>query len=551
MALSRVALPALAHALIASVATWPMLTTPTTRLVGHPQVDVWNHAWGGWWFLQSALQGTFPLYTRMLGAPRGGYLWYIDPWGATFSMPFVAALGVVAAWNLLIFAYVCLASVAGRSLALSLGASRSSAWLAAVATGLSPYVASEIHNGISEAVGVGWAVLSLAALGRATREGATLRDWAWVGLWGGVTAVGTVYYALGLAITALPVMLFAVARRSSRPLLGVATGAAVAAAIAGPAAYMVRLTIANPARALIDRPNEPIENQVVFNLLAHNASDPRSFYMPGDFQSVDLTVFGEMFRHTSYIGVVVLVLALVSRRWVWLGAAALTLTFSLGPYLYVRGDWYRMGEQVVALPYRLLFEFLPTNALGHPQRVVFPGLAVIYALAAVTLARAPRWAAAAVAAAVAAEFLVASPSPWPISRTEAFVDPPAEYIRDAVRDDPARAGIVFDLPSGGFGLGMLTSRYLLLQTIHGQPIPYAPDVRASGCKLGSEAAGVLLRRDAEAAALVTEAALAQSGVRFVVTHGEMADTTVEDAMLVAVLGEPTRVGQTAIYRVDP
>ena len=34
--------------LIAMVVTWPASMNPASVLIGHPDVDVWNHAWGYW-----------------------------------------------------------------------------------------------------------------------------------------------------------------------------------------------------------------------------------------------------------------------------------------------------------------------------------------------------------------------------------------------------------------------------------------------------------------------------------------------------------------------
>ena len=40
--------PLRVHAALALVALWPMLLAPLTRMVGHTDGDVWNHAWGPW-----------------------------------------------------------------------------------------------------------------------------------------------------------------------------------------------------------------------------------------------------------------------------------------------------------------------------------------------------------------------------------------------------------------------------------------------------------------------------------------------------------------------
>ena len=34
---------------LAVLLTWPVAATPSAVLIGHPDVDVWNHAWGYWY----------------------------------------------------------------------------------------------------------------------------------------------------------------------------------------------------------------------------------------------------------------------------------------------------------------------------------------------------------------------------------------------------------------------------------------------------------------------------------------------------------------------
>jgi hypothetical protein len=297
-------------------------------------------------------------------------------------------------------------------------------------------------------------------------------------------------------------------------------------------------------------------------ILAHNAVDPRSFWMPGEFQSVDVRARGEFFLHTSYVGVGVMLLALFAKRRAAWAAALLTLTFSLGPFLYWDGAFVALdGGRWIALPYRWLFEVLPTSALGHPQRTGFPGLALLGGLAAVGATRfvastESRWLrVAAVASAcgiVATEFLVVSPAQWPIARTGPLDLRHAEMIRAEAAADPARAGIVFDLPADTPGRGMSPSRYLVYQTHHGLPLPYTPDVRGPECRLGVPSAGALLQQDMrEPARPFVAADLARIGVRWVVLHEDLGDLRRPAALLERELGPPQRVGSKAIWRLAP
>ena len=61
------------------------------------------------------------------------------------------------------------------------------------------------------------------------------------------------------------------------------------------------------ANALIVRPKE----LAVGWILSHNAVDPRTYFAPGSFQSVDLSTYGEAFVHTGYLRWTVIALAVV------------------------------------------------------------------------------------------------------------------------------------------------------------------------------------------------------------------------------------------------
>ena len=296
------------HLGLALLATLPLVLSPLDRLIGHPEGDVWNHAWGPWWFWSSLSQGALPLVTGLLSAPVGGRLWFPDSLGALVGAPLVPLLGPVAAWNGVVLFHLVLASVGGRRLALALGAGATESWLGAALLTCSPYLLSEVHNGISEAMAVGPPVLALAALLRAS-EGRGLRAWLGAGAWAGLTLAGTTYYSIGLATVALPIVLVCLLKRGPRRVLpGLLLAVGLAVAIGLPLLYAAWWTL--QANALVFRPLArslaDLEPQ-----LRHNAVDPRTFLWPGDFQSVVLE--GESFRHSSYLGVLGLALALRSR----------------------------------------------------------------------------------------------------------------------------------------------------------------------------------------------------------------------------------------------
>lgn len=533
---ARPMLAALAgHLAIALLATFPVVLSPFSRLVGTDSGDVWNHAWGPWWFWTSLTQGAVPLSTELLGSPSGGRLWFVDPLGAGVGMWLVPVFGAVFAYNAAVLFHVTLASAGGHRLATELGAGRVTAWLGAAATACSPFVISELHNGVSEATAIGPAVWTLALLLGCCREPRPAR-WVALGVCAGLTAI-TPYFALGTAAVGVAWLPWLAFKNRAR-LLPIALGGLGALAIAGAIVFgllqAINWTVAELSSSLVFRPPDLTMEDMLF-LLDRNAVDPRTFLWPGDFQSVDLSFAGDPFWHTSYLGWVLLGLAIWSRRADALVAAAVGFLFSLGPWLFYEGGW--VGEPVVryALPYSWLFDVLPAGGLGHPQRLGMPGIALVACAGAAGLERLP-WPRVRIGLGVVAllELLLVSPAPWPIPRTEPLDTRVHAQLTGPTGD---MADSVLDLP-GDVGRSFVTSRYLMLQTVHGLPLPYKPDVRAKTAAIGgSQAFQNLIGQGSGSGDLP------RNRVRWVVVHAELyADAAELDrvrATLTDWFGAPT------------
>ena len=545
---------------IGILATFPLILHPLDRLIGDERVDVWNHAWGAFYFADSFSRGQWPLQTQLLAGPAGGRLWYVDPLGALIGAPLLGLIGVVPTWNLLIFGQVVLAAAAARALALAVRASERASWLAAGGFACSPYLLSEVHNGISEAIAVGPAVFTLAMQLRFLEKPAWKTGLA-LSFWACLTVLSTYYYALGTALVALGITLLH-PRSSLRALPGLLAAALPPALTLGLAWMAIRWTL--EADPLVFRP--PQEMKDLDWVFAHNALDPWGFVRPGDFQSVDLAKKGEGFRHSSYLGLVALGLALGSGGPRLGVAACVGLVFSLGPWLWVDGTWWgsslptiegqggAMGGRLT-LPYRWLLELLPPSGLTHPQRVGMPAIALVLALAARGAGRVgwPRL----LAALVVVEFLVFSAGPWPVAHTPVLDVRIYEGLAERTGDPsiPREPRMVLDLPAE-FPPTMLTSRYLVYQTIHGLPIPYKPDVRINTASLGGLPAYVRLTREAELLSSVPDdprlgwsSHLPAAGVRWVVVHRELPDPHREavEERLTAWYGPPEVIGTHALW----
>ena len=184
--------PFLLDLTIALLVCFPMLRNPTRWLLGSPDVDVWNHVWGPWWWSHSFRNGQLPWSTDLLQAPDGGTLWFIDPILAGLGWP-IALLSPVLAYNFMMLFYVAFASWAVRFFARSIGADHTYQWLASAVFATSGWMISELHNGITEAANIGVVALALGCTELACRDQTRpYRSWLIAGA------------AIGLAMLASP-----------------------------------------------------------------------------------------------------------------------------------------------------------------------------------------------------------------------------------------------------------------------------------------------------------------------------------------------------------
>lgn len=551
--LPRWAAPLL-HGGVAVLVSFPGVLTLRTDLIGSPDVDVWNHAWGPWWWWHSLSQGALPWKTSLLLWPKGGVLWFIDPALALLGAPLVPLFGPVAAYNLVMLGSLAFSSWAAARFARALGVTGLPQLAASIALVASAMVTSELHNGISEACHVGVVALALAWVEEAAR-GETLRGWVKAGVGVGLAAVVSPYLGLGAGIAALV--------RGLPALRRAWVGGLTALVVAAPPALALRAQLHSP-NAIIQHPES-----MNLELAAHNAVDPRTFLAPFGFQSVDLGAEG--FLHSGYLGWVALGLTLWAWRtsganpvWrrsarMWALAAAACAIFALGPFLFFDGDYVLANQRLLRMPWFGIQQLAPGLAVTHPLRLAVPVVAIVAALAARALVVSPRWVVGLALWALAVDGLVVSGAPWPLQTAPGQAPAALHTIAAAPHEPPRHA--VLNLPTD-VGATMATSRYLFWQTTHHRPIPYAPDARASTSSLLNESAFRLLaqlssRREDEAARIGMGAAqgvphafgLADFGIRWLAVHHDL-DPAAADriaAQLTAELGPGVRTGDTTLW----
>lgn len=540
---SPLARPLLAVALAALV-TWPLVELRGARLIGDPDGDVWNHAWGPWWWASALRQGELPWRTDALGAPQGGVLWFIDPMLAATGAALSPILGFVSTYNISVLLFVTLAALGAARFARALGAAPIGEATAAIAVCASGPLRSAIHNGTTEALHLGLLALALALGERAVharRDGPWLAAGAAVGALVGLSPYLGLGAAIALAIRAAPAL-----RAPRGPMLGLAT----ALALAAPGLMLLSASLSAPD-ALLQRP--PAMNE---GLALMHAVDPRELLRP---------LAGPArpepgFVHASHLGWAALALAVAAGRGRggWWAALVVCALLSLGPWLALDGAWVELGGARVPLPARLIQLLSPDLAVTHARRfgaastVVLAGLA---GLGATRLWRARPALAVGGALLVGVEGLGLTGLPWPLPSSDAAIPPVYAELRGEPQD------MVLDLPTD-LGASMGTSRYLYYQTAHGQPLPYVPDARASTSSLMGEQSFQVLaarcaRRPDEQAALrlsgldapLRPERLRAAGVRWIALHRALdpAATQALLAVLVPALGPGRELGDTTLW----
>lgn len=521
---------------LAVLVTWPVAIDPMGGLLGHPGNDVWNHVWGYWWVAEEVGAGRVPLVTDLLRFPGSSKLFFIDTFGALWTLPVQWLAGPVAAYNLSCFVGFWLSGFASWLLARHVcdarfGGGDVPAAVGATAFALSPHLLAQAYNGISETLTAGtfalamWAFLRLldrVTVGRGLAAAAT----------GALCMVSNSYYGLFAALGAVVFTLGAVAGRWERvhwrglPLPAL-LGAGLAAALVAPSLWLLAESLEGPS-AIVNRDPDFVWR----SLISHNITDLVSVFRPGKVYSPDLKVeHGEDLLIVTYVGWCTLALAALGLwslkrgrdRWPWVAWVAFFGLMMLGPYLYVGGEYVTVADRRVPLPFLVFFDAFPIFArISHPFRFAVPvqlGLAVLATLGARQLGR-PALAAA--GALLGAELLLGSPGPWPLARSPTEMP---ESTRLMAED--TTAGAVLDLPMGLPNLERAIYNYW--QIGHGRPSPYSLNEPNPDVLERSRFARTL--RVAEAARLdrlppllpeldlvVGGRALADLGVRYVVMH---------------------------------
>ena len=331
--------------LVALVLLWPLPKMYKTHLPFAPEGEGAAHLWS-WWagIKMHSIFGTFPLIDH----PAGGEIDLVDPLHA--GLWWAAGGGstgahIVALWGLL------LAGSGAWMLAGEAGAGAVGRRFAGVVTMTSPTLLGTVHDGITEGLGVGWSLWSVATFRWADR-GKAQRAFGLAFVFG-LAAWSGVYNAVWSALLCTGAFLFGARVRHPARLLGATLGGLL---LATP-------MLASALRLEGDRPGSSGRGGV---RLPPMQADWRGAWREGtDLLDLLLPNFGHSATvpATGYLGITLITASLLffhrraaGRSWMLAGGAVGLL--ALGPLLVVGGKPVLVGGELLTLP-AALFESLP------------------------------------------------------------------------------------------------------------------------------------------------------------------------------------------------
>ncbi|MBM3460817.1 MAG: hypothetical protein FJX76_01820 [Armatimonadetes bacterium] len=507
---------------LALLVALPALQSSEPAFLGHPDSDMWKHAWGHWWLGNHLRHFSWPIFTTLQNYPWGGNLFVIDPFNAMLA----AVLGIfvppTASFNAIVVGQLALAGWGAWRLATRLTGDSWAALVAGVVYGFSPWVLSySVSSGVSETLGLAWIPLSAHwMLGAAEGQRRDVPLAAAALFLAGFNSWYYLFFALllwgllagGALLGSLPAW----------PAWRHVVIAGMLAAVAlSPLAWKFSSSMATKSLGPIDREEFAKSPEYLQNFFT--VSD---FVLPGkDRLRVTSTV--DRLAQTPYLGLLALALAILAWRRrearVWAWGAAIFCVLSLGPMVGLTRGW---GSSA---PINGLY-WLWQHGFGlwlatSPSRIHVLTTLCVAMLAAFGLARftAARPVLGMVAAGlVFAEVGLLSPAEFPVPISSAAI--PAVYDGLALDE---KSG-VFDVPPVHYNSQLIPGQYYFYQTRHGGGIPYRAggvfDARLTDNRYFTEmwrlGVGVWpAARDPVSAAVGLEA-LGKLGYRHVVLHAD-------------------------------
>jgi hypothetical protein len=213
------AAPCAGFVALACAITWPLPRFLSTRVLGPVSGDLGVYIWNLWIFRHELMEhGRLPVSTDHLFAytgPADFSLHNYTPVADALAVPLVGAVGLVAAFNLLLLAKIALSALATFALCRHLGLSRWSAWIAGACFVASPAMVARQTAHISLVSAAALPLFLLALLHALTSR--RWRDGVLVGLTVAFAVYSDAYYGVYCVLMGMAVLVSRFVRLECRP----------------------------------------------------------------------------------------------------------------------------------------------------------------------------------------------------------------------------------------------------------------------------------------------------------------------------------------------
>jgi hypothetical protein len=213
------ATPFAGYVALACAVTWPLPRFLGTRVLGPVSGDLGVYIWNLWVFRHELLEhGRLPVSTDHLFAYTGPIdfsLHNYTPVADALAVPLVGAVGLVAAFNLLLLAKITLSALATYALCRHLGLSRWSAWIAGACFVASPAMVARqtAHISLVSAAALPLFLLALLHALKSRRW----HDGVLVGLTVALAVYSDAYYGVYCLLIGMAVLASRFVRLECRP----------------------------------------------------------------------------------------------------------------------------------------------------------------------------------------------------------------------------------------------------------------------------------------------------------------------------------------------
>ena len=368
----------LGFSILTAVFMRPLPLTITERVVGSR--DVWQHLWNLWWMKTALLElHTNPYYTQYLYFPAGVPLHYhtLTPVNGLLSIPFQLLGRLVYAYNALVSLGYVLGGYGSYVLARRY-VGPGPAFIAGLIFGFCPHHTVQTAVGHLDHITHFWLPFYVLAFLIVIEE----QRWR-IGVVAAIllalASLVTWYYAFALITFSIVAVVHQLWQswtqdESLKPTLSIAVFiGAVYGLLVAP---VLIPTLLEGRRATYMVP--PLRSAAEFSadLLAFATPSVLHPWWGERMMSIQGHFTGKMADNVVFVGFVPLVLAgvaMVTRRRAvgrWILVAAVFFVLALGPWLHVNGSIVRVFGRAVALPYALLYRWVPfVKVIRTPSRM--------------------------------------------------------------------------------------------------------------------------------------------------------------------------------------